>query len=222
VPPTGSRRRAIQRLVALAAAVGAAFALAFALLPHDADAVEALAGAPAPLLAAGTLGAWILLTPALVSGTLLAAATGLLLGPALGMPVALLGSTLGGALAFTLARRMGRAPVETLAGARLTRLRERVERRPVLAIVLARAAPGSPSTILNHAAGLTRIRLRHFAVGIAIGGAPRVLAYTALSAAAAELALVPALAAFVLLSALGLVGVLVVRRRRASPAAAAG
>jgi uncharacterized membrane protein YdjX (TVP38/TMEM64 family) len=220
VPPTGPRRSAVKRLVALAAAIAAAFALAFALLPHDADAVRSLAVLPAPLLVAGALGAWILLTPALVSGTLLSAATGLLLGPLLGMPVALLGATLGGAAAFLIARRMGQGPADALAGPRLARLRERVERRPVLTILLARAAPGSPATLLNHAAGLTRIRLRHFAAGIAIGGAPRVLAYTALAGAAADRALLPAAVAFVVLTALGLAGMLLARRRRAAAPAA--
>jgi hypothetical protein len=119
-----------------------------------------------------------------VSGTLLAAATGLVLGGAAGMPVALLGATLGGTVAFFAARRLGRGPAEALAGPRVTRLRDRVEQRPLLTIVLARLAPGSPATILNYAAGLTRIRYHHFVAGSLIGGGPRVLAYTALGGAA--------------------------------------
>ena len=80
------------------------------------------------------------------------------------MPVALLGATLGGIAAFLVARRLGRGPA-ALAGPRLTRLRERVEQRPLLTIALARLAPGSPATIVNYAAGLTHIRLRHFVAG---------------------------------------------------------
>jgi uncharacterized membrane protein YdjX (TVP38/TMEM64 family) len=171
---------------------------------------------PAPLLAAAAVAAWTLLTPSLVSGTLLAAATGMLLGGPLGMPVALVGATLGSVVAFFVARRLGRGPVEELAGPRLTRLRERIERRPLLTIILARLAPGSPATVLNYAAGLTRIRLRHFVAGIVIGGAPRVLAYTALGGAAAERALLPAIAGAALLTVLGVVGTVVLRRRRAT------
>jgi uncharacterized membrane protein YdjX (TVP38/TMEM64 family) len=114
-----------------------------------------------------------------------------------------------------VSRRLGRGPAEALAGPRLTRLRERVERRPVLAITLARGAPGSPATVLNYAAGLTRIRLRHFVAGSVLGGAPRVLAYTALGGAAAERALWPAIAAISLLAVLGVAGAVVARRRRA-------
>jgi uncharacterized membrane protein YdjX (TVP38/TMEM64 family) len=132
------------------------------------------------------------------------------------MPVALLGATLGGAAAFLAARRLGRGPAEALAGPRLKRLQERVERRPLLTIALARIAPGSPATILNYAAGLTRIRLRHFVAGTLIGGAPRVLAYTALGGAAAERALLPAAAAVALLAVLGAAGTVVARRVRAA------
>ena len=210
------RRSARRRLLLLALAIAAAFGSAVVFLPHDPEEVARLASAPAPLLAAAAVGAWTLLTPSLVSGTLLAAATGMLLGGPLGMPVALVGATLGSVVAFSIARRLGRGHAEALAGPRLTRLRERVERRPLLTIVLARLAPGSPATVLNYAAGLTRIRLRHFVAGIVIGGAPRVLAYTALGGAAAERALWPAVAAVALLTVLGVAGVVVARRRRAA------
>jgi uncharacterized membrane protein YdjX (TVP38/TMEM64 family) len=208
------RRTARRRLALMALAVAAAFGAAVALLPHDPAELHRLAELPAPLLAAGAVAAWTLLTPALVSGTLLAAATGLLLGGAGGMPVSLLGATLGAIAAFLTARRLGRAPAEALAGPRLTALRERVERRPVLTILLARAAPGSPATILNYAAGLTGIRLRDFVAGSVLGGAPRVLAYTALGGAAAQRALWPAIAAVALPAVLGVAGTVVVRRRR--------
>jgi uncharacterized membrane protein YdjX (TVP38/TMEM64 family) len=194
--------------------VAAAGAGAIAFLPHGPADVERLSSLPTPVLAVAAIAAWTVLTPALVSGTLLAAATGLLLGAPAGMPVSLLGATLGSAAAFFVGRRFGRAPAEALAGPRLTRLRDRVARRPLLTIALARLAPGSPATILNYAAGLTRIRPRHFLAGILIGGAPRVLAYTAFGGAAAEHALWPALGGLTLLSALGVAGAVVVRRRR--------
>jgi uncharacterized membrane protein YdjX (TVP38/TMEM64 family) len=207
-------RAARRRLLALGLVISVAFGSAIAFLPHDPGQVARLADLPAPLLAAVTIFAWTVLTPALVSGTLLAAATGLLLGGAAGMPIALVGATVGGAAAFFVARRLGRGPAEALAGPRLTRLRKRVERRPLLTIALARLAPGSPATILNYAAGLTRIRLRHFVAGSVIGGAPRVLAYTALGGAAAEKALWPAIGAVTLLAMLSAVGMVVARRRR--------
>jgi uncharacterized membrane protein YdjX (TVP38/TMEM64 family) len=220
VPLTSQRRAARRRLALLGLAVAACFGAAAIVLPHDPAALTRLADLPVPLLAAGAIAAWTLLTPVMVSGTLLAAATGLLLGAAAGMPVALAGATLGAAAAFLVSRRLGRGPAEALAGPRARRLRERIERRPVLSIVLARAAPGSPATLLNYAAGLTRIRLRQFVAGTVVGGAPRVLAYTALGGAAAEHALVPALAVGGLIALLGAAGVVLARRRRGAPLAA--
>lgn len=212
---TSARRR----LALLGLAVVACFAAAAVLLPHYPAALARLADLPPGLLTGAVLAAWTLLTPAMVSGTLLAAATGALLGPAVGMPVALAGATLGAAVAFLVSRRLGRGPAEALAGPRAQRLRERIERRPVLGIALVRAAPGSPATLLNHAAGLTSVRLRQFLAGTLLGGAPRVLAYTALGGAAAEHALLPVFAAGGLIALLGAVGVALARRRRAGPLA---
>jgi uncharacterized membrane protein YdjX (TVP38/TMEM64 family) len=97
-------------MLLLAVAIAGAFGAAVVFLPHDPEEVARLTSAPAPLLAAATVGAWTLLTPSLVSSTLLAAATGMLLGGPLGMPVPLVGATLGSVVAFFLARRLGRAP----------------------------------------------------------------------------------------------------------------
>jgi uncharacterized membrane protein YdjX (TVP38/TMEM64 family) len=220
--PDDIRRSARRRLLLFAIAIAVAFGTAFFLLPHDPAAVGRLADLPLPLLAGVAVLAWTLLTPACVSGTLLAAATGLLLGGPAGMPVALAGAMLGSVVAFLIARQVGRGPVDALAGPRLERLRARIEKRPVLAVALIRIAPASPAAVLNYGAGLTRIRLREFLAGSVLGGAPRVLAYTALGGALAEGALVPAFAGIGALTLLGFAGAMVVRRRRSAvPLAAA-
>ena len=219
--PDDIRRRARRRLLLLAIAVAATFGAAFAFLPHDPDAVKELAGLPVAILAGGSFLAWTLLTPALVSGTLLAAATGLLLGPA-GMPVALAGALVGSVIAFFIARRLGRGPADALCGPRLERMKGQVERRPVMTIALIRIAPGAPATILNYAAGLTRIRLRDFLAGSVLGGAPRILAYTALGGVIAEGAIAPAIAIGAAIAVLGAGAAIFARRRRAAaPLAAA-
>ena len=76
------------------------------------------------------------------------------------MPVALLGATLGGIAAFLVARRLGRGPAERwpVRGSRGCGSGSSSGRCSPL---LARLAPGSPATIVNYAAGLTHIRLRH-------------------------------------------------------------
>jgi phospholipase D1/2 len=209
-----ARGVAARRLGALGLAIVAAFVGAFLLMPHNAHELAAVSALPRTLVVLVVLLGWIVLTPALVSGTLLAAATGLLLGAAVGMPLALLGAALGATAAFVVVRSVGRESAQALAGARMIRIRERVERRPVFAIAVMRVAPGSPAALLSYAAGLTRMRLRHFVLGMTIGGAPRVLAYTALAGAAAERAWWPAVALAALLGAVGLAGRVLLRRRR--------
>jgi uncharacterized membrane protein YdjX (TVP38/TMEM64 family) len=120
------------------------------------------------------------LTCALFPGPLLAGASGLLFGTALGFPVSLAAAVLGAVLAFTIARRVAHDAVEELAGPRVERWQAAIERRGFLAVLYARIAPGVPYTLVNYAAGLTRIRLRDFAAATALGAAPRAFAYTAL------------------------------------------
>jgi len=216
------RRTAIRRLLLLAAAIGGAFTTAFLLLPHDPGEIARLAEVlPLPLLAGAAILTWSVLTPAMVSGTLLAAATGIVLGGPAGMPVALAGAMLGSVVAFMIARRFGRVSADALCGPRLERLKARVEHRPVLSVALIRIAPGSPAAVLNYGAGLTRIRLREFLMGSVLGGAPRVLAYTALGGAIAEGLVWPVIAGFAAIGLGSAAVALVVRRRGAGGALAA-
>ena len=193
-----------RRLLVLAAAIGAGFG-AFALgVPHSPEeirtAVDRL-GPLAPLLFALC---WAALTPALASGPLLAGAAGLAFGIALGTAVGIVGATLGGVLAFAIARRYGHGAAQDLCGPRLRRIQERVERRGFAAVLCARAAPGMPTTLLNYACGLSRVRLRDFAAGSLLGGAPRILAYAAMGSSGGRLDSPAALVGLGLIAVMGL------------------
>jgi uncharacterized membrane protein YdjX (TVP38/TMEM64 family) len=174
------------RLCALAIAVALAFAAVSALAPHSPAAIrESVAGLgiAAPLI---LIAAWGVLTPALFPGTVLAAGGGLLLGAAPGVVVSLAGATLGAGAAFAIARLAGPRGRVPDAAARLGSLQIRLERRPVMAVALLRVAPGVPASLLNYAIGLSRVRARHFLLGITIGGAPRVAVYALLGAHLAD------------------------------------
>jgi uncharacterized membrane protein YdjX (TVP38/TMEM64 family) len=127
------------------------------------------------------------LTVLLFPGPVLAAASGLLFGTALGTPVSIASATLGAAMAFSVSRWWAHDAVVALAGRRLTALRDWVGRRGFLTVLYARIAPGVPYTLVNHAAGLTPIRMRSFVGATAIGVAPRAFAYTALAGSLCEL-----------------------------------
>jgi uncharacterized membrane protein YdjX (TVP38/TMEM64 family) len=113
-------------------------------------------------------------------GPLLAGAAGLLFGTALGTPVAIVSTTLSAIAACLIARFVAGDAIERLAGARIRRLAEMVERNSFLATFYVRLLPGVPFTVFNYAVGLTRINVALFALATLIGCAPRTFAYVAL------------------------------------------
>ena len=208
--------------MALVAAVAAAFG-AFALLgPHSPEALRggvAGAGLLAPLI---FVAVWVLLTPAMGPGTLLAAAGGLLFGLGPGSVLSLLGATLGGLASFAIARVTCNDALAGIGGERLAKLKARIERRGFVPVLLARLAPGVPSTALNYACGLTRVRARDFVAAIALGGAPRVVSYTALGSSGGDPTSLGGILGIGLSVAIALaaLAVIVVRRVRARRALA--
>jgi len=204
------------RLILLVLAAGSAAVIGLVLGPHSITELRstvAAAGVSAPVV---LLAAWLVLVPLLVSGSLLAAGTGVVLGPAVGLAVALPGATLGAGIAFLAARTAAGDAARRLAGRRLRLVEERLVRRPVLGVALLRVAPGVPAGPLAYAAGLTRVRLRDFLAGMALGGAPRIFVYAALGGTAADpgspLGLT-ALGVFALLTIVGLAAGWRARRR---------
>lgn len=174
------------RLLLMAVALGAAFTAALALLPHSPSELQSLvvgAGVLAPLAA---LAAWLVLTPALFPGTVLAATCGLSFGVAAGTTLAWGGAVIGGLASFTIARAAGHEPLEQLGGARLRRLRERLAASGFAAVLAARLTPGVPAGGVHYAAGLASVRLRDFTAAIAIGALVRTVPYAILGAGLAS------------------------------------
>jgi uncharacterized membrane protein YdjX (TVP38/TMEM64 family) len=171
----------LRRLAAMAPVLLAAIAAAF-LLPHSPSHLRDLilaAGLAAPAI---VLAAWVVLTPALFPGTLLAAAGGLAFGAVGGIALAAAGAVLGGLTAFTLARTVGRGPAGRVAerSPRLRRLEALLERRGFAAILAARLMPGVPACGLYYVAGLSPVRYGAFTAAIAIGALLRTTPYALL------------------------------------------
>jgi uncharacterized membrane protein YdjX (TVP38/TMEM64 family) len=205
-----SRRAAALRLGALAgslAAIVLVLALSGSLSPGRVrDWMDGF-GAAGPLAFIVVSAA---LTVVLFPGPVLAAASGLLFGTALGTPVSIASATLGATLAFCLSRWWGHDAVVALAGPRLHALRAWVGRRGFLTVLYARIAPGVPYTLVNYAAGLAPIALRSFVAATALGVAP--FAYTALGGSLRNLRSPEAYVAVAVLVVMALVGLVLGRR----------
>ena len=203
----------IRRLAAPVPVLLAAIAVGL-LLPHSPSGLRDLVLAGGVAAPAIVLAAWVLLTPALFPGTLLAAAGGLAFGAVGGTAIACGGAVLGGLAAFALARTVGRGQAARLAqrSPRLVRLQSLLERRGFAAILAARLMPGVPACGLYYAAGLSPVRYRAFTAAIAIGALVRTTPYALLgnglaSGSSASIALAAASIA------IGAVGALLVVHR---------
>ncbi len=174
------------------------------------DAIDPLGPAAVP----GFIVVSALLTCALFPGPLLAGASGLLFGTALGTPVSIAAATLGAVLAFSLARFVAHDAVEALTGPRLRGIQAWIERRGFWAVLYARIAPGVPYSLVNYVAGVTRVRVAAFAAATAIGVAPRAFAYTALGGSLDDLGSPEALAAIALLVVMAVGGAVALRSSR--------
>jgi uncharacterized membrane protein YdjX (TVP38/TMEM64 family) len=151
-------------------------------LPHAPSELRDLAisaGWAAPAVA---LAAWVLLTPALFPGPVLAAAGGLAFGAVGGTALACAGAVLGGVAAFWLARTVARgAATRTMRrSAKLERVHTVLEQRGFAAVLAARMMPGVPATGLYYAAGISPVAPRAFTAAIAIGALLRTTPYALL------------------------------------------
>ncbi len=199
------------RLTALALVVGGLFvlvALTGGISPGRVrDAIDPLGAAAIPAFILVSA----LLTCALFPGPLLAGASGLLFGTALGTPVTIVSATLGAVIAFSIARFVAHDAVEALAPRRLQGFQAWIERRGFWAVLYARIAPGVPYSLVNYVAGVTRVPLPAFAAATAIGVAPRAFAYTALGGSLDDLGSPEALVAIALLVVMALGGAVALR-----------
>jgi uncharacterized membrane protein YdjX (TVP38/TMEM64 family) len=166
-----------RRLIAFASVVLLAVVVA-----HSPAGLRELLLGLGPAGPAIAVAAWVVLTPSMFPGTVLAAAGGLAFGALGGAAVALVGAVAGGMAAFALARTVARAPVDRYVRgrARLARAATLIERRGFAVILAARLMPGVPATGLHYAAAVSRVRARAFAGAIAIGALVRTAPYALL------------------------------------------
>ena len=178
-----SRRRHLARLAVFALFLVGVFYLVAVKRVIDIEEVRRVVsptGPAAPLIyvvVSAALGALF------VPGSILAAGSGLLFGPVLGMFVTL-GAAVGTAIvASRIGRRAGRDSARALAGReRAERIDALIERGGLWAVVGQRFIPGISDALASYAFGAFGVPLWQMVVGSFIGSAPRAFAYTALGA----------------------------------------
>jgi len=186
--PIPSRRRHIVRLAVFVAFLLGMFYLVAVTRVVDVEELRrtvAATGPVAPLtyvLVSAVLGA------VFVPGPILAATSGVLFGPVLGLFVTL-GATVGTAVVASLiGKRAGRDSARALLGAeRADRLDRLIARRGLWAVVGQRFIPGVSDALASYVFGAFGVPLWQMAVGSFIGSVPRAFIYTSLGASISDL-----------------------------------
>ncbi len=129
--------------------------------------------------------AYFLGSPIPFLAPVLAAAGGLLFGPVAGTVLAILSSTATSLLPFMIARRLGRAWVETrVKGTRLDNLLQKANQGGFTFILLLRLIPIMPWEMQNYVAGISQVKLPTYLVATLLGSTPLSVALVILGAAA--------------------------------------
>jgi uncharacterized membrane protein YdjX (TVP38/TMEM64 family) len=212
-PTTASRRRHIGRLALFAAFLLGLFYLVAITHVVDVDDIRRTVAATGPAAPLTYIVVAAVLAAVFVPGPILAAGSGLLFGPVLGVFVTL-GATVGTAIiASLIGRRAGRDSARALLGPqRADRLDGLIERRGLWAIVGQRFVPGISDALASYAFGAFGIPLWQMAVGAFIGAAPRAFVYTALGASIGKLSSPLAYSAIAVWCVTAIIGAFVTHR----------
>jgi uncharacterized membrane protein YdjX (TVP38/TMEM64 family) len=138
----------------------------------------------APLLAiAAFVVGGLLVFPVLI----LIAATAAALGPWVGFFSAGAGVLLSALTLFSIGRVLGQARLQRLLGRRAARIQSRIIDKGVVAVAMIRMVPIAPFSMVNVVAGASKLSLRDFMLGTALGMAPGIAVMAALGAQIADL-----------------------------------
>ena len=136
------------------------------------------AGAAAPAL---MFLAYVVATLVPIPRTVFSLASGLLLGPVVGVAVALAATAVSGLLSFALARSLGRRIVARhLTRTSVQAVDDRLTGGGWLAVASLRMIPAIPFLPTNYACGLSSVRTRPYLAGTMIGSLPGTIAVVVL------------------------------------------
>jgi uncharacterized membrane protein YdjX (TVP38/TMEM64 family) len=154
-------------------------------------------------------------------GAPLSLAGGYLFGGLWGTVYTVIGAGTGATLAFLLARFLGREFVGKILKGKVQALDEGIAGHGLQVVFFLRLVPLMPFNLLNYAAGLSRVSLRHYVIATYFGIIPGTFAYVYLGSNLSSVGSGPFFLAVGLLVLLMLVPLLYRRIRRRREAAAA-
>jgi uncharacterized membrane protein YdjX (TVP38/TMEM64 family) len=186
--PVTLRAALLRAALLLAAGVGLVAVILTVDLP-DVSVLRAWIVSLGPFAPVVFMAVYALVVPAPFPKSVLTTMAGVAFGVARGIPLVVGGATAGAVLAFLLARTLGRDAVSRLARGHLDRIDAVITHRGILAALVVRFIPILPFTLLNYACGVTAMRLRHFALGTAVGSIPGTSAMIVISSTGAQISL---------------------------------
>jgi uncharacterized membrane protein YdjX (TVP38/TMEM64 family) len=208
-----SRRRHVVRLAVFAGFLLVMFYLVAVARVIDIEEVRRAISATGPAAPLTYVVVSAVLGALFIPGAILAAGSGLLFGPVLGIFVTL-GATVGTAIvASRVGRRAGRESARAVLGTkRADRIDALIEHRGLWAVVGQRFIPGISDALASYAFGAIGVPLWQMAVGSFIGSVPRAFVYTALGASIGHLSSPLAYSAIAVWCVTAIVGAFAARR----------
>lgn len=186
--PAVSQRAHVLRLFLFVAVLLVMFYLVTVERVIDIEAVRSTIARVGPLAPLAYVAVSALLAAIFVPGPLLAAGSGVLFGPVLGLVVTLTSTTVTATIAALVGRRAGRDSARSLIGEEWSRrIDVQIHRNGLWAVVGQRFIPGISDALASYAFGAFGVPLWQMAVGALIGSAPRAFVYTALGASISDL-----------------------------------
>ena len=131
-----------------------------------------------PITPLYVIGAYLLGGLVVFPVTLLIAATAFAFGPWTSLIYSLVGCISSAIMIYGIGYALGRETVARFTGPRLSRLNRLIARHGILAVVAIRMLPVAPYSVVNLAAGATRVPFRDFVFGSVIGMTPGVVGIT--------------------------------------------
>ncbi len=174
------------RLVALLVVIGTVAVAATVADVQDLERLRAYLRNAGPLAPVAFVLIYATYTLAPLPRTALSVITGVIYGFWWGVPLAYAGSLLGAAMAFALARTLGRDAVASISGSYGVRANAALARRGFLAVLAARVIPVVPFMAVNYTAGVTDLRARAYWLATVVGVIPGTVFYVAVGAYAME------------------------------------